>query len=313
MSQKGKITTQTTNQLTTESARWAINNGYKKPVIYELNQFRLIIDIETGLFGVSAIDDTIKAKITVPLNLAQQIADLPSETLNALAYTDDLKEEFNLHRNSNIMLGRCFVFAILKVEGDPLEPEKITGDVNQWTEEILITTAYRYRALLDLINVSFKAIKKNFPDMSFNKPEQLFFEIIRDEQDSYFERIATTDFMQILTDALSDIWQGILAAEPWEELEKRSLAKGLGTIHKGIWLHRCLEAMEKEAKQNQKIRGRLKTYYTECENLIDAIVSACIARSSGGKIKKSIQWRLGVAHLFDKCNHPTIPLRIYKT
>jgi len=297
-----------TSDLTEDKLRqWAIHRGYKKPTIYVSNKFMAVIDAETGYWGFLAIDENIEAKITKIVNLASKIADLPSDVLESIAYTDDLKEEFNRHRNDSLKISKYFILKILKIE--EIEEDALdTKNSNQWAERILAQYGYRYRALFELIRVGFKDIKKAFPDLRFTEPGQLVFEIIRDERDYYFERIATSDFIQILTDALTDFYQGFVAKECYEELEKRCIAKGLGTVHKGEWLHKCLELLQEKAIENHKIRGRLRAYYTECDTLAETIAASCEARDSKGKIKKSIQWRLGQALIFDNRNRPTIPL-----
>jgi hypothetical protein len=297
-----------TSDLTEDKLRqWAIHRGYKKPTIYVFNKFQVAIDTETGFLGFATTDQTIEAKIIKLLNLASQIADLPSDALESIAYTDDLKEEFNKHRNDSLKISKYFILKILKIE--EIEEDALdTKNSNSWAERILAQSGYRYQALFELIRVGFKDIKKAFPDWRLTKPEQLVFEIIRDERDSFFEKIATSDFIQILTDALTDFYQGVAARECYEELEKKCIAKGLGIVHKGEWLHKCLELLQEKARENHKIRGRLRTYYTECYTLAENIAECCEARDSKGKIKKSIQWRLGQALIFDNRNRPTIPL-----
>jgi hypothetical protein len=295
--------------------KWAIKRGYTNPLIYSSNKCKciLIMDIETGFLGAIATDETTQSKIEKTLNLANKISSLPSDELQALAYTDDLKEEFNIQRNDSAMIGKSFIFADLDIDGDPLQTEKQKGIVNQWTEEIINQTAYCYRALLELLTVAFKDIKKAFPNISFTNSEQLLFEIVRDNRDFYFEVIASSDFAQILTEELVDFWQGTKSGKSGEEFKKRYTAKNLGSVYRGEWLHQCLEFLQEKAKKNKMIHGRLKIYYTECDLLADAIAEACKARDSQGKIKKSIQWRLGQALIFDNRNRPTIPLQGYKT
>lgn len=298
--------------------QWAIARGYKNPIIFSSHKYKctLIMDIETGFLGAVNTDNTDKTtqiKVEETLSLANKIGGLPSDELQALAYTDDLKEEFNIQRNDSAMIGKSFIFANLDIEGDPLQTERQEGLVNQWTEEIINQTAYCYRALLELLTVAFKDIKKAFPDILFTHSEQLFFEIVRGYQDFCFENIATSDFAQILTEELVDFWQGTKSEKSGNELEKKCIVKGLSSVYKGEWLHKCLDFLEKKAKKNKKIHGRLKIYYTECDLLADAIAEACKARNSQGKIKKSIQWRLGQALIFDNRNRPTIPLQGYKT
>jgi hypothetical protein len=209
-------------------AIWGRLNGYDKAIIYSSESFRLIMNLETGNFAVSVTDEIKKSELLAILALANQIGDLPSKALEALAYTKDLQHEFNRHRNDSIMIGKCFAFASLNISLDPLKKEKACGYVNQWTKEILIQTAYRYRALHELIRIGFEDIKKFLPDISFDTPEKLCFEIIRDERDSYFEKLVGSDFVEILTNAVHDIWQGIQQGESWETLNKKSINKGLG-------------------------------------------------------------------------------------
>jgi hypothetical protein len=297
-----------TSDLTEDKLRqWAIHRGYKKPTIYVSKKLMVIIDTETVFWGFATTDETIEAKITKILNLANQIADLPSDVLESIAYTDDLKEEFNRHRNDSLKISKYFILKIFKIE--EIEEDALDKkNSKQWAERILAQSGYRYRALFELITVGFKDIKKAFPDLRLTKPEQLVFEIIRDERDYFFEKIATSDFIQILTDTLTDFYQGVVAGECYEELEKRCIAKGLGTVHKGEWLHKCLELLEEKAIENHKNRGRLRAYYTESDTLAETIAASCEVRDSKGKIKKSIQWRLGQALIFDNRNRPTIPL-----
>lgn len=303
------ITTKISDLDKSDLAVWGRLNGYDKAIIYSSEKFRLIMNLETGNFAISATDETKKSKLLAIMTLANQIGDLPSEALEALAYTKDLQHEFNRHRNDNIMIGKCFAFASLNIDLDPLKAEKICDDVtNQWTEEILIQAAYRYRALHELISVGFKDIKNALPNISFDTPEQLCFEIIRDEQDSYFEKLVTSDFVQILSDVVYEIWQGIQQGESWETLNKKSIAQGLGSIYKGVLLHKCLDVLHERSRKKSRIRSRMDIYSRECDFLAEAIIRAIKARSSQGKIKKSVQWQLGMAYIFDKSNRPSIPL-----
>jgi hypothetical protein len=310
-----KNTLNKTSKLTKASlVQLANERRYKKPVFYRQDKFTTIMDKETGSLALVPIDVTVQDEINSIFNISDQISELPSNTLKeSLAYTDNLKEEFNRQRNESIIMGRCFIFVALYIEGDPLIPEKEDKTLDSWTEEIYNQRAYYYRSLFDLIKAGFEIIKKAFPDMSFNKADELFIEIIRDERDSYFERIATTEFIQITTDSLADFWRGIIQRESYEKLEKRCIAQGLGSIHKEVLLHECLDFLEEKAKKNNRIQSRLKAYYTEYNSLAQTIVEACEARNSKGKVKKSIQWRQGLAHTFDNKNRPTIPMRVYKT
>lgn len=295
--------------------QWAINMGYKNPLIYSSDKCKciLIMDMEADLLTVTSKDEATQIEIETTINIASTIRSLPSDELQELAHTDDLKKEFNIQRNDCSMIGTSFIFANLHIEGDPLETEKQKGMVNQWTEEVINQTAYYYRALLELLTVAFKDIKKAFPDMSFTNPEQLLCKIIKDHRNSQFKSIATSKFKVILTEELVHFWQGIKSGKSHEELEKRCIIKSLGSVHQGEWLHKCLEFLEEKAKKNKKIHGRLKIYYTECDLLADAIAESCKARDSKGKIKKSIQWKKGEGSVYDNRNRPTIPLSGYKT
>jgi hypothetical protein len=306
---QGDMATKVSNSLTSELALWGNLNGYNKVIAYSSKELRLLINLETGNFAISAVDEASKSNIEIVMNLANQIGDLPSDALEILSYTKDLQHEFNRHRNDSIMIGKCFAFASLNISIDPLKKEKACGYVNQWTKEILIQTAYRYRALHELIKVGFEDIKKVLPDISFDTPEKLCFEIIRDERDSYFEKLVGSDFVEILTNAVHDIWQGIQQGESWETLNKKSINKGLGFLYKGALLHKCLDILYEKAEKNSAIRNRLRAYSQECDSLTETIMSTLKARSSRGKVKKSVQWKLGTVHTFDKSNQPSIPLR----
>jgi hypothetical protein len=302
------ITTKISDLDKSDLAVWGRLNGYNKAIIYSFENFRLIMNLETGNFAISATDEIKKSEITTIMTLANQIGDLPSKALESLAYTEDLQHEFNRCLNDNIMIGKCFAFASLKIDLSPLKTEKSCGDVNKQTQEILIQAAYRYRALHELISVGFKDIKNTLPNISFDTPEQLCLEIIRDEQDSYFEKLVTSDFVQILSDVVEEIWQKSQQGESWENLNKISVAQGLGSIYKGVLLHKCLDILYERARKKSIIHSRMSAYSQECDSLAKVIIKAITARSSQGKIKKSVQWQLGIVYIFDKFNRPSIPL-----
>lgn len=301
--------TQTNLGLAFHSIFWACSQGMKPVVVARNWDYIIIQDLKTKNLIVFPSAD-IDSEVSKIMSIGHEIRLTPSDGLKNAAFTSDLLSEWETQRRISNIVGRAFLFACLENTGvDPLEEERKT--IHQSIVDIFELEAFLYRALWDLVKAGFSCIKKEFPSLPFDTPEQLTIEVIKEDRNSRFECLISNNWIQFLTDELSSLW------DKDSKAAQERLVDPSKTLSKSTWLPKILNTLQRQSRKRRILKALLETYDVATTNLAEAFVEFFKARTEKGKVVTSQVWKDGEQYFFDRYNRPTIsrsdyPMR-YKT
>ncbi len=285
MPRKDKHQTIINQELITAVKNLALAQNTEFKLVYGNDDYLILQDIKTKDLGLFFTEPKLTTYLQAGIifDLADSIADLPSDGLKQLAVTEDLLDEWKVQRQYNKIIANKFLVECLMLNIDLIDeyeksfPKKIL--------EIFKLTAYKYRALWNLTKVTFPHIKKLKTDLIFSTSKELFTDIIRTFHDSYFERLLINNYVESLSFKQNN---------GKEEFKH----EGLSYI---LWVSNNL------VDKNREIRLLKKHYQDCCNELKEAMKDAYSTRTKDGRLIPSYVWEDGNCYLYDKTNKPSIP------
>ena len=237
-------------------------------------------------------------RIMSSLSKASQIAALPSEDLKSFAYTSDLEYEWKWQRFCSLLLAKCFLLTLLKVNENKLEEEKEAKIITKWDAELIELTASRYVVLFNLIKKEFNYLRKSLPtNLTSQKPWDIFIEICREEIDAPF--IARTEsYQEFLIDKVLPLWEELIKIDPSRNNFQCLLQNQY--LFNSELLIAVIKSLIEKAKRDNLLAASLEDYFLKCRAIGYSMVEALKARDSSGKIARSEQWINGERSIYSK-------------
>lgn len=267
-SEKG-LTFCTNEKLFANIQRYAWDNCKKLVLVIGDKQSLVFQDVETKQLVV-AFDNEEALKnhsVATKFELAKVMASLPGGELKELAYTENLRQEWENQRYRNSIISRAFLMVHLELTIDLIEKER--SNLHHLIIELYELKAYQNSILWNLINLVFKMLKKENEDFPFATPKDLYINILTAMYNSSYERFLCNDYIEFLP----------------HKLEKN--------YFHNEWLSLVFHAAD-ILQGKRRIARLLKRNYEECFNLInEAINELTTARTKEGKIIKPEIWQNG--------------------
>lgn len=220
---------------------------------------------------------TERDEIETVIQVSEFLANLPSRELKDIAWTDDLKEEWDCQNWYSERIGRFFLLINLMTSTDAIKQPK-----NKLTRELCILAAYRFRSLWELI-------KESLP---LKEAVDKFCKILEEERNQAYEHFLISDFYQSINNEVKTVWENNF---------------NLGNLNPygSQELNNFLSSLSPKIKENRVIKMHLSAYDNYSRELSHLHAELLGKRTKEGRIAKSFQWKNGYRFTLGKDNKPT--------
>lgn len=220
---------------------------------------------------------TDRDEIEAVVQVSEFLSSLPSRELKDMAWTDDLKEEWDYQNWYSHRIGYFFLLISLALNTDVAKDPK-----NKLTRELCILAAYRLRSLWELL-------KESLP---LKEAIDKFCKILEEERNQAYESFFTSDFHQSINNDVKAIWKNNFELgnlNPYESQELRNFLLNLSP----------------KIEENRVIKMHLSAYDSYTRELSHLHTEALGKRTKKGRIARSYQWKNGYRFTLGKDNKPT--------
>lgn len=251
-------------------AKYALDNCLKLKFIIGDRDYLIYQNVETKqpLIAFSNKEIANNHPIADTFEVSKLMSNLPEDSLRKLAYTEDLKQEWQFQRYRSRIISYTFLMVHLDLNIDLIENER--SNLHHLVIEFYELLGYQYSILWKLTNLVFDSIEKTNNNFPFCTPKDLFIHMITSQRNSNFEELLWNDNVEYLS----------------HELER--------SYFFNEWLILVLGIAEIMQEKNRVIKI-VKSNYIACWNEInEAADELKNARTKKGKIVKSEIWQTGV-------------------
>jgi hypothetical protein len=255
--------------------KYAWDNYKKLMFVIGDKQSLVFQDVETKQLVVAFDNEEALSNhpVATTFELAKVMASLPGDELKELAYTEDLKQEWENQRYRNSIISKAFLMVDLELTIDLIKKER--SNLHHLIIELYELKVHQNSTLWKLINLVFKMLKNENINFPFATPKDLYINILTARYNSNYERFLCNDYIEFLP----------------HKLEK--------TDFHNEWLSLVFHAAD-ILQRKSRIARFLKRNYEECFNLInEAIDELTTARTKEGKIIKPEIWQNGTRLTID--------------
>lgn len=216
----------------------------------------------------------------VQKRLAKYVKQLPSESVAALAETDDQIKYLTKCQIYNRMVGDCW-YARCSGQDDPLQDLLFKGKISAATHEGIYSLIRFFQALWGVVQVGWIHIKTELgKDCQFKSAQHLFEDILRVWFDSDFAQclqphheLTTANLHESFADArkYTDYMQKGAEVSKIKEINPELIADirnatNLSSHMGNFWLVTALSVCTKYAHKNMTLQSELDNFYYQIAN-----------------------------------------------
>lgn len=275
--------------------RLASKNNRSIVLVREYDDCLIFQDTETEfLFFASTSKEIVKThSVAIVFKIANKIANLPSANLiknleETSSLTDDLKTEWLLQTEESGTISKLFLTLCLELNIDLIKGERKL--LHKKAIEACELLAYVYRALWDLVKLTFSIIKKANKTLDFSTADDLFTDIVKAHRNSTFTQISDSLYIEFLP---------------------RIPTKNL-RYFEHEWLSHVLCVTEVLSTNSQKARHLKFVYENAIEALDQAIDELASVRTKKGFLIKNEVWKDKKCFLLDRYKRLSIQRAVLK-
>lgn len=250
--------------------KYAWDNCLKLKFIIGDQDYLMFQNVETKqpLMALSNKETANNHPVVNTFDVCKTMSNLPEDSLKELAYTEDLRQEWQIQRYRSRIISYTFLMAHLDLNFDLIERERST--LHYLVIKFYERLGYQYSILWELTKLVFDSIKQINNNFPFCTPKNLFIHMIASQRNSNFEKLLWNDNVEHLS----------------QDLEKSFFCDE--------WLMLVLGTAEVMQKKSRLIKLAKHDYIQCCEDINEVIDRLKNARGSQGKIIKSEIWQSGM-------------------
>lgn len=251
-------------------AKYAWDNCLKLKFIIGDQDYLMFQNVETKqpLIAFSNKETANNHSVVNTFEVGKLMSNLPEDSLKELAYTEDLRQEWQIQRCRSRIISYTFLMAHLDLNVDLIEKER--SILHYLIIKFYERLGYQYSILWELTKLVFDNIKRINNNFPFCTPKNLFIHMITSQRNSNFEKLLWNDNVEHLS----------------QDLEKNYFCDE--------WIMLVLGTAEVMQKKSRLIKFAKHDYIQCCEDIDEVIDELKNARGSQGKIIKSEIWQSGV-------------------